>query len=139
MPPFYTFYKGDIQFMDEYVIGVEGKISSSELDKIIKMSDIFNVSTDYLLKEDIAEALKQKILGRYLLKTTTQYAKADSETKKAYGEKLSEVYSFMKSSGMNYWWNYYSIENKNSAKELRIEYLKSKFKFTLFKILGRNK
>ncbi len=36
MPPFYTFYKGDIQFMDEYVIGVEGKISSSELDKIIK-------------------------------------------------------------------------------------------------------
>ena len=60
-----------------------------------------------------------------------------AKQKKAYGEKLSEVYSFMKSSGMNYWWNYYSIENKNSAKELRIEYLKSKFKFTLFKILGK--
>lgn len=99
----------------------------------------FYTIADFVLKEDIAEALKLKILGRYLLKTTTQYAKADSETKKAYGEKLSEVYSFMKSSGMNYWWNYYSIENKNSAKELRIEYLKSKFKFTLFKILGRNK
>ena len=83
--------------------------------------------------------MKLKILGRYLLKTTTQYAKADSETKKAYGEKLSEVYTYIKSSGMKYWWNYYSLEDKNSSNELRIEYLKAKFKFNVLKILGRNK
>ncbi len=100
----------------------------------------FYTIADFVLKEDIAEALKLKILGRYLLKQQHSMQKADSENKKAYGEKLSEVYSFMKSSGMNYWWNYYSIENKNSAKELRIEYLKSKFKILLYsKILGRNK
>lgn len=99
----------------------------------------FYTIANFVLKEDIAEALKLKILGRYLLKTTTQYAKADSETKKAYGEKLSEVYTYIKSSGMKYWWNYYSLEDKNSSNELRIEYLKAKFKFNVLKILGRNK
>ncbi len=102
------------------------------------IENFYTIAT-FVLKEDIAEALKLKILGRYLLKTTTQYAKADSETKKAYGGKLSEVYTYIKSSGMKYWWNYYSLEDKNSSNELRIEYLKAKFKFNVLKILGRNK
>ncbi len=38
----------------------ESGTSVPELDKIIKMSDIFNVSTDYLLKEDIAEPETEK-------------------------------------------------------------------------------
>lgn len=36
LPPFFYFYKGDFQFMDQQVIGIEGKISTGELDKIIK-------------------------------------------------------------------------------------------------------
>lgn len=35
LPPFFTFYKGDIQFLSEQVIGIEGKISSNELAKIV--------------------------------------------------------------------------------------------------------
>lgn len=35
LPPFFIFYKGDIQLISEQVIGIEGKISANELVKII--------------------------------------------------------------------------------------------------------
>ena len=79
-----------------------------------------------ILKRGYCRSFEVENSSEDTCKTTTQYAKADSETKKAYGEKLSEVYSFMKSSGMNYWWNYYSIENKNSAKRTKNRILKIK-------------
>lgn len=35
LPPFFLFYKGDIQLISEQIIGIEGKISPNELVKII--------------------------------------------------------------------------------------------------------
>ena len=34
--------------------------SIPDLDKIIKMSEVFNVTTDYLLKEDVAEETQEE-------------------------------------------------------------------------------
>ncbi len=63
MPPFYTFYKGDIQFLDKNVIGIVGKISNNELDKIIKSNsesvicfnnnDFTNNNYDLLISKEV--------------------------------------------------------------------------------------
>lgn len=41
----------------------EGALSVPDLDKILKMSEIFGVSTDYLLKDDIEENLTENTIS----------------------------------------------------------------------------